>query len=139
MRDVVYVTHKLSAPTREEMLANGRTAALWCSWLCRHFMVATVADWIVMSSVLEETADHRALGLACDFELISRCDVLIHTGTRISGGMKLEEDHARARGKRVVDLTTLGQDLPPEDFWFLRDVKGILATYGIRRYLPEAS
>ncbi len=112
-RAVAYVAHQLSAATPELMAANRENGARWCVWLCRHFGLATVADWIVMSSVLEETEENRAMGLACDFALIERCDLVIHVGGRVSSGMALEAEHAAECDVRVVDLTWLGFE-PPE-------------------------
>lgn len=111
-RLVAYVAHQLSAATPELMAANRENGARWCVWLCRHFGLATIADWIVMSSVLEETEENRAMGLACDFTLIERSDLVIQVGGRVSSGMALEASHAEECGIRVVDLTWIGLAVP---------------------------
>ncbi len=110
-RSVIYVAHPLSG-TYAEMERNRLFGAHWCAWLCRHFRVATVADWVVMSTVLEETPANRAMGIECDLALIERCDAIVLVGTRISAGMQIEADHARKLGKPVVDLTVLGIRCP---------------------------
>ncbi len=115
MRTVAYVAHQLSAETPELMAANRENAARWCVWLCRHFGLATIADWIVMSSVLEETEENRAMGLDCDLALIERAGLLILVGGRISSGMKLERDHARMVGIPTLDLTWIGFACPSDD------------------------
>lgn len=133
MRSIVYVAHKLSAPTAAGMEENRRHGALWCAWLCRHFDVATVADWIVMSSVLDETHENRMLGLECDLTLIPVCSVVVLTGTVISGGMRQEADCGIQWAKFIADLTTLGLAVPTEDEALIEAVAGILRPFGIRR------
>lgn len=129
-RTVLYVAHKLSAATLPEMATNRRRAGLWCAWLCQNFRVATVADWIVMSTHMLEDEENRALGLDCDLTLIERCDAVALTGLTVSGGMKLESEHARQLGKPIIDLTPLRIEIP----WSgdLARVVPLLQTAGIR-------
>jgi hypothetical protein len=131
VRTVAYVAHKLSAPTAEGMAENRRAASLWCAWLCRHFNVATIADWIVMSSVLDETDANRDLGLDCDFALIRRCDVMICVGTVMSGGMHAEAKVAQESGVPLANITYLGAAVPSDEPEFFKRVAGILGQYGI--------
>lgn len=133
MRALAYVAHALSAPTRAGMDENRRAAALWCVWLCKHFDVATIADWIVMSSVLDETEENRKLGLECDTQIIPHCSVLILCGRHISGGMRVEADCAIRWAKPVADLTTLGWALPSYDEQAIAAVAEILRPLGVRR------
>lgn len=98
---VVYLAHPLSAPTRAGIEANRASAAKWAAWVANTFRVAVVADWIWMTGELEETPENRAFGLACDRELVRRCDAMVMVGPRVSEGMRLESEHARA----VVDWT----------------------------------
>ena len=112
MRSVLYVAHKLSAPTLPEMAEHRRRAGLWCAWLCQNFRVATVADWIVMSTHMLEDEVNRALGLDCDLTLIERCDAVALVGLQVSGGMKIEAVHAKKLGKPVIDLTPLRIEIP---------------------------
>jgi hypothetical protein len=111
-KKVVYLAHPLSAPTREGIEANRKNAARWAAWLVVNFDVAIECTWVVLTGELEETDDNRKLGLDCDLALVERCDELWMVGGRVSSGMQLESDHARGKGKRVVDLTALGRDVP---------------------------
>jgi hypothetical protein len=131
-RRVVYVAHQLTSQDPAVMDQNRRRAAEWCVWLCQHFEVATVADWIVLSSVLEETPETRALGIDCDLTLIPRCDLLVLVGLRISDGMRQEIGVARAHGVPVIDLTVFGG--APVDYLATR-VAAMLAPHGVRRAL----
>ena len=87
------------------MALNRDRAADWCAWIATTFHVATVADWIVLSSKLVETPENRAFGLECDKALIERCDELWMVGPRVSSGMTIEAQHARLYGLPVYDLT----------------------------------
>jgi hypothetical protein len=98
---VVYLAAPLSAPTRAGIEANRRAAAEWACWIAKTFHVAVECSWLVMTSVLEETPENRALGLACDIALVKRCDCLIAVGPAWSSGMSAEAEHARA----VLDWT----------------------------------
>jgi hypothetical protein len=92
---VVYLGHPLSAPTREGIEANRRSAAKWAVWIAKTFRVAVSADWIWMTGELDETPENRAFGLECDRALVARCDAMVMVGPRVSEGMRLESEHAR--------------------------------------------
>lgn len=109
----IYLAHPLSAPTREGIEANRARASRWVSWVARHFRYAVIADWIVMTGVLEETPENRDLGLKCDCELVRRADEFWMVGGRLSSGMSVERKAADDAGKPVVDLLFLGEE-PPE-------------------------
>jgi hypothetical protein len=111
-RKVIYLAAPLTAPTREGIEQNRKNAARWAAWLVVQFDVAVECTWIVLTGELEETPDNRKRGLECDLELVERCDELWMVGGRVSSGMKLESDHAAAKGLRVIDLTGFGQ-VPP--------------------------
>lgn len=90
--------------------ANRARAQRWCSWAARQG-VSPCATWIVLSA-WDETPENRALGLACDFAAIERCDELWLVGGRVSPGMAAEAEHARQHGVVVVDLTHMGEEPP---------------------------
>ena len=108
---VVYIAHPLNAATDEERERNRANAAKWCAWAAMTEGVAPVADWIVLSGVLTE-AQGRERGLIIDCELINRCDEIWLTGGRISPGMQVELDHAKAMLLEVRDLTHMGYEAP---------------------------
>src|SRR5690606_10687278 len=106
---VVYVAHPLGqGPDRE---LNRQRAARWCGYLAKAYGIAPVADWIVLSGVWDEE-DGRTLGLAIDVVLVQRCDELWLVGGRVSPGMQIEAEAARASGIPVIDLTGLGAEPP---------------------------
>jgi len=107
-RRPVYVAHPLNAPTAEEREQNRQRAARWCAWLSRRYLIAPVADWIVLSSQWDETAENRAMGLEIDRVLVELCGTIVLVGPRISDGMRFEAEWARV----VVDLTGLLSDAP---------------------------
>lgn len=109
---VVYIAHPLSADTREGIEANRRNAARWAAWLSERFDIAPECSWIVLTGEWEETEENRERGLACDTALVERCDELWMVGGRVSSGMLIESQHARVKGVKVVDLTSLGRDVP---------------------------
>lgn len=118
-RSVVYLAAPLTAETREGIEQNRKNAARWAAFLVEHFNVAVECTWIVLTGELEETEENRKRGLECDLALVERCDELWMVGGRVSSGMRLESDHARKRGLRVVDLTALGV-VPPFDAEIVR-------------------
>ena len=103
---VCYIAHPLGhGEDRERNRAN---AQKWCAYLAEHHGIAPVADWILLSG--EWTEDKRELGLTIDKALIERCDEVWMVGGRVSPGMQIEADHARALGKPVRDLTCFGYE-----------------------------
>lgn len=105
---IVYIAHPLgNGSDREKNRAN---ASRWCVWALLRQKVCPVADWIVLSGVLDES--FREPALDADFALIERCDELWLVGGRISPGMALEKVKAENSGVTVVDLTHLGYEAP---------------------------
>lgn len=117
-----YLSHPLSAPTREGIEENRRRAAKWAAWLFKQGY-AVECSWIVMTGELEETPENRARGLECDKEQVRRCDLMVLGGSRVSSGM-LEESSV---AKIIVDFTHLGFDLPPEN---LTTGRGQVVSFG---------
>jgi hypothetical protein len=74
-------------------------------------LVAPVADWITLSGVLSED-EGRERGMEIDCVLLSRCDEVWLVGGRISPGMQIEADYAKANGIAVCDLTSMGYEAP---------------------------
>lgn len=120
---VVYIAHPLgSGPNREE---NRSSAAKWVAWAASKG-VAPVADWIILSGQWEESPHLRAIGLAIDVALVKRCDEIWLCGKRISDGMRIELEAAKAEGLTVRDFTCLREsehvdfgDPPGPDFMLL--------------------
>src|SRR5690606_37063267 len=94
------------------MRQNRLKASVWCAWIASTFRVATVADWIILSSHLPETPENREFGLECDKALIERCDELWLCGEVMSSGMAIEAEHARRSGLSVWDFigVPMGRD-----------------------------
>src|SRR5690606_9619237 len=92
------------------MRQNRLKASTWCAWIASTFRVATVADWIILSSHLPETPENREFGLECDKALIERCDELWMVGPQVSGGMQIEAGHAHDKFRPVYDLVGLSMD-----------------------------
>jgi hypothetical protein len=109
----VYLAHPLNAPTRAGIDANRARASRWAAWAAVIHGVSPVCSWIVLTGQLEETDENRARGLACDLAQAERCDEVWLVGGRVSSGMRLEADHAAARGIPVLDLTHMGEEPPP--------------------------
>jgi hypothetical protein len=97
----VYVAHCLNAPTAEERESNRREAARWVAWLAGRYLVAPVADWILLAGEWPETPEHRSTGLAIDRVLVELVARIVLVGPRVSEGMRFESGWS----KTVVDLT----------------------------------
>jgi len=110
----VYIAHPLSAPTREGIEENRKRAALWAAWAALDCGVSPSCSWLVLTGVIDETPETRELGLACDLAAVARSDQLWLVGGRVSSGMKIEADAARAAGIPVRNFTPFGR-LPPFD------------------------
>jgi len=108
---VAYIAHPLGQG--EDREKNRARASRWVSWAARQG-VAPVADWIILAGEWPETDENRALGLAIDCALVERCNELWLVGGRISPGMAIEAEHAKKRGRTVVDLTHLGEESPED-------------------------
>lgn len=108
MRKVVYISHPLGqGPDREK---NRQNAKRWVCWAALAKGVSPIADWITLSEFWDESK--RDIGLDCDVAAVAKCDELWHVGGRISTGMRVEEEAARAAGIPVIDLTELGYEPP---------------------------
>ena len=103
----VYLAHPLSAPTVYGIEQNRKRAAEWAKWLHGHGF-AVECSWITLTGVIEETPENRARGLRADCELVSRCDVMVLCGPRVSSGMLQEAAYA----KMLIDFTHLALDYP---------------------------
>lgn len=115
---IVYMAHPLGdGAARSVNLARAR---IWYRWISTNFDVAVSADWVLLASLWEETPRNRQRGLAMDVAHIQRVDALWLVGGRVSAGMGIERDAARLAGKRVIDLTWLGE--MPDD----QSVPGVL-------------
>lgn len=109
----VYMAHPLGqGPERD---TNIRNALRWLAWITESFYVAASANWIALALAFTETAESRARGLAIDLVHVSRCDELWLVGGRVTQGMSMEYETAKANGLRVHDLTSLGYDPPARD------------------------
>jgi hypothetical protein len=121
MRKFIYVAHPLGAgPDRTKNLLD---AAAWCAWVADQRdvdggMLIPIAPWISVAAHWPET--RRDEGLALDLATIDRCDEVWLCGPRVSPGMRIEAEHARAIGlpvRRVLGWLDIG---PRE--WDLSDV-----------------
>jgi hypothetical protein len=97
---VVYIAAPLNAPTLEGREQNRKRAARWVAWAARQGF-APVAIWIVLAGEWDETPENRTLGLD-DKALIERCDELWLCGPVVSGGMRIEAEHAKLHGIPVM-------------------------------------
>ena len=111
-RRPVYVAHPLNAPTAAEREQNRARAARWVAWLADRYLVAPVADWILLAGEWPETPERRAVGLEIDRRLVELCGTIVLVGRRVSDGMRFEASWARER----VDLTGLADDAPSEEY-----------------------
>lgn len=83
---------------------NRANAKKWARWALERG-VAVLADWLWITEVWTE--EKRMEGMRVNRELINRADEVWLVGPEISQGMKDEANHARERGKPVVDFTKL--------------------------------
>lgn len=90
---VVYLACPVGAPTVEGIHENLRKAKAWVGWAA-HQGVSPVASYIPLAEALlaggAETADARAMGIACDMAVLAKCDLVWLCGERISAGMRAE-------------------------------------------------
>lgn len=111
---IACMAHALGAPDQAGIDANLARAERWFKWLLHAFNdVDFSANWILWCRALDDlNPAHRSRGLAFDDVEISRQDEFWMVGGRISSGMARGRDYALAHGKRVVDLTALGEEPP---------------------------
>jgi hypothetical protein len=140
---IVWMMHPLSAPTPEGIDANLARAKRWLAWLYRTFPnVDFAAAWIpCCESMSDADPAERERGLQFDCEMVRRLDGVWMVGGRISSGMERERAAAVAAGKRVIDLTALGEEPPSftniED-WCSQCGQGLIArscgpTHAVRK------
>jgi hypothetical protein len=85
---------------------------------------APEAMWCVLTEVLDES--HKGLGLQIDRHQVSRCDLVLLTGSHVSTGMREEEWEARKRGISVLNLCGLS----PLDAWVGKSIAAIIEADG---------
>lgn len=112
---VVYIAHRLTSNTREGIEENRRKASLWAAWAAVAEGVSPICSWIVLTGILPETPEMRAIGLALDCAQVERCDEVWLVGGVVSGGMRIEADHGIKHGIVIRDLSFMGE-LPPRHF-----------------------
>jgi hypothetical protein len=85
---------------------------------------APEAMWCVLTEVLDESS--KGLGLQIDRHQVSRCDLILLTGSHVSTGMREEEWEARKRGISVLNLCGLS----PVDAWVGKSIAAIIEADG---------
>lgn len=112
---VYYVAHPVSG----DVVANLARARAWLAWLVSVVPdVAFSMPWMPYVEALDDKGPddpNRVRGLRDDVAMVERCDGILLCGDRVSAGMQLELDTARAAGLVVVNLVTR-DGLPPADF-----------------------
>lgn len=106
---LVYVAH----PVAGDVTANIARALRWLKWLAAGDPeIAFIAPWIaaIMSGEDDNDPESRARGLRHDCEAVRRCDGLVLVGGRVSSGMAVESNAAKAAGIPVMDLTYMGDE-----------------------------
>lgn len=104
-----FKVNKVSDQEARKLIANGNLAQakICLDRLRRMFPTITfIAPWITAVEAGADDSDpaQREAGLRDDCRVVRRCDGVVHTGNRVSDGMRREAEHAR----EVVDLTYLG-------------------------------
>jgi hypothetical protein len=103
---VVYVAHRLGAPTAELRAANLAAATVWVKAIAA-LGFAPVASWILFAPLVDEGIFTVEEALAMDCALVERCDELWLVGPVLSPGMIRERDHAMAHAIPVRDFLRL--------------------------------
>lgn len=106
MPRVAYIAHPVG--DGEDRAKNIENVNKWFEWLFHHTDYALSVPWEIYVRHLDES--HRARAMRDDLESLSRCDVIILTGGRISPGMATELQTARVLGIEIVDLTSVGYE-----------------------------
>ena len=103
---MTYVCSPLSAPTREETLANAARAAGYSGEAEQEFGGRAVAPHACLPYLLDDRApEQRALALEFGLKVLRLCDRLAVYGPGISPGMRGEILEARRLGIPVIDRT----------------------------------
>ena len=110
---IAYLAHPVGpqfpAADRAVNLAGARA---WFRFLVDATPWAISVPWLAYVENLAEST-HRERGISDDLETLSRCDLVVLTGGRVSPGMAAEREHAYRLGIPVVDLTHCGSMPPP--------------------------
>lgn len=109
---IAWMAHPLSG----DIPGNIAKAKRWMKWLIRTFQIDFAADWILWCEILDDNdAEERGRGIAFDKAMISRLDSYWMVGGRISFGMAMELEAAKAHNKTIIDLTGLGSEPPASE------------------------
>lgn len=95
----------------DERKRNLDNSQKWFLWLLKNTNLALSVPWFIYVSNLDETWRTRAM--RDDLISLSKCNIIILTGGRISEGMQTELGLAQMAGMRVIDLTSVGYE--PDD------------------------
>ena len=121
---IIYLAHPLSAPDRSGIYANLVKATTWFRYFLLQHNVSVVADWILISSFLDDNdPEHRAIGMNSNKAILPLCDEVWLCGGRFSNGMKEEAALAFEYNIPVRSFLHL-RETSPETF-----MEGFLCTW----------
>lgn len=108
---VIYLAHPLGGDVDN----NLKRAKAWLKFMVDgNPWVAFNTQWIVECELWDDAdPEQRRQGLKRCLAAVERCDELWMVGPRISDGMQMERQHAKAFGLRIVDYTHAGLVWPP--------------------------
>ena len=98
-----YVCSPFSADDKEGMLQNMRTARAYMFYAMKRMNMSARAPHAYLPMlVCDKVPNERALALEFGVNLLTRCDVLLVCGNRISNGMVQEISNAAILGMPII-------------------------------------
>ena len=117
---MVYLCHPVGTDP-DDRAKNLENTKKWFRWLMDNTDFTVCVPWYIYVVTLDETWRKRCL--RDDLIILERCDAIVLTGGRITGGMATELGLAQMGGQEVYDLTSVGYepdekalDLIPDEY-----------------------
>jgi hypothetical protein len=107
---LVYLAHPVGQG--EERAKNLENVNKWFLFLIEHTDWSLCVPWFIYVTNLDET--YRSRAMRDDLVNLERCDAIVLTGGKLTGGMKAELGLAEFGGKKIFDLISAGYEPGPE-------------------------
>lgn len=116
---LIYLAHPVGQDP-EERKRNLENVSKWFLFFIEHTDWSLCVPWYIYVTNLDETYRERAI--RDDLTNLSRCDGIVLTGGKLTGGMQMEKGLSMMAGQKIIDLLAAGYEPGPEALKLLQSI-----------------